>query len=148
MHNALFTGHVQHLHYVVPSTKTVPHLYPESEDYRNMPEVFATGFMVGLLEWCAILALRPALEDGEGSLGTRVDIRHSAPTPPGARLTVTARCTKIDSSYVEWEVEARDDDGDIAAAGVHGRNVITTDRFLHRVEQKAQRLTPRERPLP
>lgn len=148
MHDTLSVGHVQRLHYTVPPTKTVPHLFPESEDYRNMPEVFATGFMVGLLEWCAILALRPILEDGEGSLGTRVDIRHSTPTPPGAQLTVTAHCTRIDGSYVEWEIEARDDDGDIAATGVHGRNVITTERFLDRVEKKAQHLVARDSFVP
>lgn len=141
MLDTLSIGDVQRLHYQVPPTKTVPHLYPESEDYRIMPEVFATGFMVGLLEWCAILALRPVLEEGEGSLGTRVDIRHSAPTPPGAMLTVTARCIKIDGTYVEWEVEARDDDGEVAASGIHGRNVIVTERFLRRVAKKAERLT-------
>ncbi|MGW6425151.1 thioesterase family protein [Nocardia sp. NPDC055053] len=140
MHEVLSIGDIQRLHYTVPANKTVPHLYPESEDYRIMPEVFATGFMVGLLEWCAILALRPVLEEGEGSLGTRVDIRHSAPTPPGARLTVIARCILIDGNYIEWEVEARDDEGDIAASGIHGRNVITTDRFLRRVAQKSERL--------
>ncbi|MDQ1013322.1 fluoroacetyl-CoA thioesterase [Streptomyces sp. V4I23] len=141
MRDTLSVGDVQRLHYTVPPTKTVPHLYPESEDYRAMPEVFATGFMVGLLEWCAILALRPVLEDGEGSLGTRVDIRHSVPTPPGARLTVTARCISVDANYIEWEVEARDDEGEVAASGIHGRHVITTERFLRRVAQKAERLT-------
>ncbi|GLZ13064.1 thioesterase [Actinomadura sp. NBRC 104425] len=140
MRDAISVGSVQKLEYVVPGDKTVPHLYPESEDYRKMPEVFATGFMVGLLEWCCILALRPVLEDGEGSLGTKVDIRHSAPTPPGARLTVTARCTLIDGNYLEWEVEAVDDEGAVAASGVHGRNVIDTERFLKGVARKAERL--------
>ncbi len=43
--------------YVIPINKTVPYLYPESEEYKKMPQVFATGFMVGLLEWCCIKAL-------------------------------------------------------------------------------------------
>ena len=37
--------------YVVPSSKTVPALYPEAEEFVVMPEVFATGYLVGLLEW-------------------------------------------------------------------------------------------------
>ncbi|MEU4313073.1 thioesterase family protein [Nocardia sp. NPDC024068] len=142
MHDILTVGDVQEMTYTVPADKTVPHLYPESEDYRIMPEVFATGFMVGLLEWSAIRALRPVLEEGEGSLGTMVNILHSAPTPPGARLTVTARCVRVDKNYVEWEVEARDDDGDVAAKGTHGRHVIDTGRFLKRVAAKAERLVP------
>jgi fluoroacetyl-CoA thioesterase len=140
MRDVLSVGDVQQMTYQVPPTKTVPHLYPESEDYQKMPEVFATGFMVGLLEWCCILALRPLIEDGEGSLGTMVNIRHSAPTPPGARLTVTARCTAVIGNYLEWEVQAIDDDGDVAASGHHGRHVIDTARFLGRVDAKAARL--------
>lgn len=141
MRNTLAVGDVERFEFAVPPNKTVPHLYPESEDYQKMPEVFATGFMVGLLEWCCILALRPVLDEGEGSLGTRVDIKHSTPTPPGGRLTVTAECTRINGSYLEWEVEAIDDEGDIAASGIHGRNVIDTERFLKRVTRKSERLT-------
>ncbi len=37
--------------FTVPPSKTVPALYPEAEEFLAMPEVFATGFMVGLLEW-------------------------------------------------------------------------------------------------
>ena len=46
----------------VPPAKTVPHLYPESAAFRQMPEVLATGFMVGLLEWACIEALNPHLD--------------------------------------------------------------------------------------
>lgn len=141
MLDALAVGDVHEHVYTVGSNKTVPHLYPESDEFQRMPEVFATGYLVGLLEWCCIRALRDSLEEGEASLGTLVDIRHSAPTPPGARLTVTARCTRIEGRYVEWEVEARDDEGDVAASGRHGRNVIDERRFLDGVARKAARLT-------
>lgn len=134
-------GHKTLHTYVVPPTKTVPHLYPESGDYRIMPEVFATGFMVGLLEWCAIIALRDVIEEDEGSLGTMIDIQHRAPTPPGARLTVTATCTRIDNNYFEWDVDAVDDEGDVVASGRHGRHVIVTERFKARVAKKTARLS-------
>jgi fluoroacetyl-CoA thioesterase len=140
MKSTLAVGDTTTFHYVVADNKTVPDLYPESQDYQIMPRVFATGFMVGLLEWSAIIALRAVIEDGEGSLGTLVDIKHSAPTPPGAELTVTAVCTKAAPPYFEWDVTAVDCDGDVAASGRHGRNVIDTARFLRRVEAKAQRL--------
>lgn len=131
--NRIKVGDAARHTYTVPRSKTVPYLYSESTDYQLMPEVFATGYMVGLLEWAAIIALRPVLEQGEGSLGTMVNIRHSAPTPPGARLCVTATCTKILEHYLEWDVSAVDDLGTVAASGAHGRNVIETDRFLARV---------------
>lgn len=130
---------VEHV-YTVRNDKMVPDLFPESPEYRAMPRVFATGFMVGLLEWAAIIALKPHLENHEDSLGTVVDIKHSAPTPAGANLTVTAECITSDAPYFEWKVTAVDEDGDVAAEGVHGRNVIDVERFLRRVDAKAERL--------
>ncbi len=51
-----------------------PHLYREVPELRVMPEVFATGFMVGLMEWTCVQLLKPHLDDGEGSLGTHIDV--------------------------------------------------------------------------
>lgn len=51
--------------YTVPENKTVPHVYPESPRFREMPEVFATAYMVGLLEWACIEAMQPHLDPGE-----------------------------------------------------------------------------------
>ncbi|MFD6894608.1 thioesterase family protein [Rhodococcus sp. NPDC060086] len=143
MKDAITVGDIEIFRYVVRDDKMVPNLYVESADYRIMPRVFATGFMVGLLEWCAIIALRRVLDEGEGSLGTLVDIRHSTPTPAGAELTVTAVCTKVEPPYYEWDVTAVDGEGDIAASGRHGRNIIITERFQRRVDAKADRLAGR-----
>ena len=70
-------------HYVVSKNKTVPALYPEAEEFLAMPEVFATGFLVGLLEWACIKAINPHLDwPSELTVGTRIDVSHSAATPP------------------------------------------------------------------
>ncbi|OKL42599.1 thioesterase family protein [Pseudovibrio exalbescens] len=140
MRDTLKIGDEFTFEYVVDANKTVPNLYPESEEYRKMPEVFATGFMVGLLEWCCIEALHPHLDEGEGSLGTFISTSHCAPTPPGMKVTVTARCVEIrNSNNVFWEVVARDE-LEVIAEGRHGRHVIQTDRFLARVDKKKQTL--------
>ena len=70
--------------YTVPETKTVPHLYRESPELQAMPEVFATGFMVGLMEWTCVQLLEPHLDPGEGSLGTHIDVAHKSATPPAS----------------------------------------------------------------
>ena len=68
--------------YTVPDNKTVPHLYPESESFQQMPQVLATGFMVGLMEWACIEAIKPHLDwPQEQSLGTLVNFRISPPHP-------------------------------------------------------------------
>ena len=69
--------------YAVPASKTVPQLYPEAPQLQEMPEVFATGFLVGLMEWTCVQLLEPHLDQGEGSLGTHIDVSHKSATPPG-----------------------------------------------------------------
>ncbi len=139
MKNTLQVGDTFTFEYIVADNKTVPNLYPESAEYRNMPEVFATGFMVGLLEWCCIEALRPHLEEGEGSLGTFISTTHAAPTPPGMKVTVDAVCTEIrNGNNIFWNVIARDE-VDVIAQGEHGRHVIHTERFLQRVAEKSKK---------
>ncbi len=81
--------------YTVPAGKTVPHLYEESPELAAMPEVFATGFMVGLMEWTCVQLLRPHLDPGEGSLGVHIDVAHKAATPVGFTVTVEAECIEV-----------------------------------------------------
>jgi len=74
------------LRFRVTDSKTVPALYPESPQFREMPEVFATGFMVGLLEWACVEAINPHLDwPEEQTLGTHVGVSHTAATRSGWR---------------------------------------------------------------
>ena len=86
MKDTLKPGLVHQFEFVVPESKTVPHLYPEAPEFQSMPAVLATGFMVGLMEWTCLQLLAPHLDEGEGSLGIHVNVSHQAATPPG--LTV------------------------------------------------------------
>jgi fluoroacetyl-CoA thioesterase len=122
--------------YTVPPTKTVPHLYPESEWFAAMPEVFATGFMVGLVEWACIDAINPHLDwPAEQSVGTHVDLSHSAATPPGLTVTVRGRLAGVDRRTLVFEVSA-DDGVDTICAGRHERVVIDVARFTQGLARK------------
>jgi fluoroacetyl-CoA thioesterase len=123
--------------YTVPVNKTVPHLYPEAEELQAMPAVFATGFMVGLMEWTCIQLLAPHLDEGEGSLGVHVDIGHTAATPPGLTVTVDAECTAVDGRRVTFNIVAHDGVDQIGA-GRHERFVVAWDRFNAKVADKAK----------
>jgi len=139
MKDSLKAGLTHRFQFRVPSSKTVPQLYPESQMFREMPEVFATGYLVGLLEWACIEALRPHLDwPREQSLGTRVDVSHLAATPPGLTVTVDVRLDKVDGRRLSFSVAAHDG-VDRITEGTHERVVIDRDRFMEKVRAKAQR---------
>ena len=123
--------------YTVPEDKTVPHLYPEALGFQTMPKVFATGFMVGLMEWTCIQLMQPHLDAGEGSLGVHIDVSHSAATPPGFAVTVDAECTSVDGKRLGFTVKAHDG-VDLIGEGRHERYVVAWDKFNARVADKAK----------
>jgi fluoroacetyl-CoA thioesterase len=130
---------IEYVHvFTIPESKTVPHLYPESEIFLSMPRVLATGFLVGLMEWACAEALAPHLEDGEGSLGVHVDISHLSPTPPGLQVTVTAICTAVEGRRLSFTVSAHDG-LDLIGEGRHQRIVVRWDRFNEKLAAKARR---------
>jgi fluoroacetyl-CoA thioesterase len=128
--------------YRVPDDKTVPHLYPEVADFRTMPRVFATGYMVGLMEWVCMQAMAPHLDPGEGSLGVHVDVNHTAATPPGFTVTVDVECTQVVGKRVTFQVKAHDG-VDPIGAGRHERFVVAWDRFNASVAAKSAKLAER-----
>jgi fluoroacetyl-CoA thioesterase len=138
MKDTLQPGASVQFSYKVPANKTVPHLYPEAHDFQLMPTVFATGFMVGLMEWTCMKVLEPHLEPGEGSLGVHVDVSHVAATVPGQVVTVDAKCDSIKGRRVAFEVSAHDGI-DMIGKGRHERIIVPWDRFEAQVNAKAKR---------
>ena len=124
--------------YTVPENKTVPYTYPESPEIAAMPKVFATGFMVVLMEWTCLQLLAPHLDPGEGSVGTHIDVSHSAATLPGMTVTVDCECTKVDGRKCVFQVSAHDG-LDVIGEGRHERVVVAWDKFNARVAEKAQK---------
>lgn len=121
----------------IPVSKTVPALYPESDEFLAMPEVFATGFLVGLLEWTCIKAINPHLDwPGEQTVGTHVDVSHVAATPPGLTVTATATLVSVEGRKLTFAVEAHDG-VDVISRGMHERFVIDKGKFDRKVAEKS-----------
>ena len=115
--------------FVVPLSKTVPALYPESPEFVAMPEVFATGFLVGFLEWACIRAINPHLDwPREQTVGTHIDVSHEAATPPGLEVTARVELIEVDGRRLVFAVEA-DDGVDRISRGRHERFVIDKTKF-------------------
>jgi fluoroacetyl-CoA thioesterase len=126
----------------IPENKTVPYLFAEASEFQVMPKVLATGFMVGLFEWACIKALTPHLDwPEEQSVGTAVNISHTAATPPGFTVTVKVRLAKVEGKKLLFEIESRDDLDQIST-GTHERFIINAAKFNANVEKKAKSLNP------
>jgi len=136
------------LHYTVTRDKTVPFIYEEFEEFRQMPEVFATGLMVSMLEACCQKAIIPFLDwPREGSLGTHVDFSHLAATPAGMTIHVRAEVIAVDGRRITFRAEAHDGIDKISE-GTHERTVVDYERFNARVAQKAARAAADRKPGP
>lgn len=128
MKTSLVPG-LTHTHrFTVTEAKTVPGLYPESPDFIAMPKVFATGFMVGFIEWACLELMKPYLDEGEGSLGVHIDVDHRAATPPGMEVTADVEVTEVDGRAVNFRVTAHDE-VEVIAKGTHRRFVVDWERF-------------------
>lgn len=124
--------------FIVPISKTVPALYPESAEFVAMPEVFATGFLVGLLEWACIKAINPHIDwPDEQTVGTHIDVSHEAATPPGLEVTATVELVAVEGRKLVFAVEAHDG-VDLISKGRHERFVINKARFTAKLGEKKQ----------
>lgn len=95
---------------------------------RGDHDIFSTPNLVHLIEDAAIEALAPYLAEGQGSVGSRVEIAHVAPTLKGAEVTATATVTEVDRRRVAFSVLATDANGTIGE-GTHERFVIDLGAF-------------------
>lgn len=124
--------------FAITPAQTVPAVYRESHEFSSMPEVFATAYMVGLFEWACTELLRPHLDPGEGTLGTRVDFTHVAPTPPGLIVRVVTTLTQIEGRSLSFQIQGHDGI-DVIGEGTHRRAVVAWDRFNEKVAEKQER---------
>ncbi len=123
--------------YKITEKKTVPALYPESNEFLVMPEVFATGFMVGLIEWTCIQAVNPHLDwPEEQTVGTHISVSHLAATPPGLEVSAKVKLIEVDGRRLLFEVEAHDG-VDLITRGQHERFVINAVKFNSKLKTKA-----------
>ena len=98
-------------------------------------EVFATPAMVALLEETAWRSVQPYLEEGQATVGTRVDIRHLAATPLGGKVTCESELVEIDRRRLVFKVEVFDEKTKVGE-GTHERFVIQSEKFLAAAKAK------------
>ena len=97
--------------------------------------VFATPAMVALMENAAVNAVQASLAEGEGTVGTRLEVSHDAATPVGMKVWAEAELTAVEGRKLTFAVAAFDEAGPIGR-GVHQRFVIQNEKFLAKAQAK------------
>lgn len=100
------------------------------------PRVLATSRMVAFMEIAAARLLQPYLNPNQLSVGTRVDITHSAPTPIGAKVTAEAKFIGKKNRIFLFEVTARDEAGEVGR-GTHERAIVEVGRLESSAKKRA-----------
>jgi fluoroacetyl-CoA thioesterase len=100
-----------------------------------LPPVFATPYLVLIMENAALNAIRQYLEPGESAVGTRVDIRHLVATPVGREVAGHAEVLRVERRRIEFRIWAKDGAEEIGA-GTHERTVVTVDRIIEKMAAK------------
>ena len=91
--------------------------------------VYATPAMVTLVEETAWKSVAPALEPGQGTVGTKLDLAHLAATPLGRKVRCETELIEIDRRRLTFSAEVFDEAGKIGE-GTHERFIVDSERFL------------------
>lgn len=120
----------------VDESLTVPRI--PGFDFMDMPPVFATAYMVALVEAACIEALKPHLKPHQRTVGIDVDLSHSAATPVGMKATAEVELVEVHDRKLLFKVICRDE-ADVIGEGYHERAIIDAERFNAKVAAKAKR---------
>lgn len=98
-------------------------------------DVFATPAMTALMEKTAWMSVAPFLAEGQGTVGTRLDITHDSPTPFGMTVTCDSELVEVDGRRLVFEVTVKDGSG-VIGKGRHERYIVDQKRFQAKADQK------------
>ena len=98
-------------------------------------EVFGTPAMIALMEKTALNSIVPYLDETEGSVGTALNVKHTAATPIGMKVTCESELVEVDRKRLVFRLSVRDEAGPIGE-GTHERFVIDNEKFMQKAEGK------------
>lgn len=98
-------------------------------------DVFATPALVALAEKTCWMSVASELDEGCGSVGTKLELEHTAPTPVGMTVTCDSELTAVEGRKLVFRVTLHDEKGTVGS-GVHERFVINNEKFAAKAEAK------------
>ncbi len=102
-------------------------------------DVYATPCMIALMEGTANDSIKEYLDDGQGSVGTLINVKHLSASPLNIKVRATSELVEIDGKRLVFNVQAFDENG-LIGEGRHERYVISNDKFMQRVSEKTKKI--------
>ena len=103
----------------------------------GLVKVFATPMMIALIEQTCNESVVPYLDEGQGTVGTHVDVSHCAATPVGMRVWCDSELVEVDRRRLVFDVKAYDECG-LIGEGRHERFIIDSAKFQAKIDAKAK----------
>ena len=97
--------------------------------------VFSTPHMIALMEKASMAAIASCLEEGQGSVGTNVNVSHLAATPVGMAVRAESELVAVDRRMLTFQVRAYAGE-ELIGEGSHQRCLIMNDRFMEKTQAK------------
>ena len=97
--------------------------------------VFATPAVVALAEETAWKSVAPELEEGQGTVGTLMELSHIAATPLGMKVRCETELIEIDRRRLVFSVKVYDEKEKVAD-GRHERFIVDNGKFLSKAQGK------------
>lgn len=97
--------------------------------------VYATPAMIALMEETAYKSVSSELDEGSGSVGTLMNVKHIAASPVGMKITCKTELIEVDGRRLVFRVEAFDEKG-LIGEGTHERFIIVNDKFQKKADAK------------
>jgi fluoroacetyl-CoA thioesterase len=101
----------------------ITHLGPD------VPSMYSTPSMVSLIEMTCVQLITRYVDEGEQSVGTRIDVKHMAPTVIGKKVTARVTLRELKGRRLAFDAAVENEDGVRIGEGTHERAVIDINRF-------------------
>ncbi len=101
-------------------------------------DVFATPAMIALMEETSWRSIAPFLEEGEGTVGTELAVKHVSATPVGMKVRCESRLQEVDGRRLVFQVSAYDEAG-LIGEGSHERFIVKNEKFQAKADGKKEK---------
>ncbi len=98
-------------------------------------KVFATPLMAALMEKTAWMSVAPYLEEGQCTVGTKLNLSHVASTPIGMKVFCESELTAMDGRKLTFSITVNDE-AELIGKCDHERFIVDDEKFQKKTDAK------------